>query len=183
MCRSARYQLLMPGCPTAHRAGRSSTRHEGDHDVRRMPVEALAAVVVDGRRPGIGMSGGDLHFAQWDSCLESAHDEGRPQHVGVYVAKPGSLGGRTDPPVGGTPVEPTAVVAEQDRPSGTFPDCQVDRSGRSGHQGDDRRLVALADDAECPVTPLEPEILDVGRARLADPQAVQSESTARAAWA
>jgi hypothetical protein len=77
--------------------------------------------------------------------------------------------------VGGAPVEPAAVVAEQDRPSGTFPDGQVDRPGDPRHQGYDCRPVALADDAECPVTPLEAEVLDVGRARLADPQAVQSE--------
>ena len=44
-----------------------------------------------------------------------------------------------------------------------------------GTRGNDRRLVALADDAQRPVAPLEAEVLDVGRARFADPQAVQSE--------
>jgi len=123
----------------------------------------------------IGMAGGDLHFSQRDSGLEGAHDERRAQHVRVHVAYPGSLGGRTDPTVGGTPVKPAAVVAEQDRTSGTFAGRQVDRPGCPRHQGNDRRLVALADDAQCQVTPLEAEVLDVGRPRLADPQAVQSE--------
>ena len=97
------------------------------------------------------------------------------QHVRVHVADSGLLGRRTDPPVGGTPVKPAAVVAEQDRTSGTFPDGQVDRPGCPGHQGDDRRLVALADDAQRSVASLEAQVLDVGRARLADPQAVQSQ--------
>ena len=53
--------------------------------------------------------------------LEGAHDESRTQHVRVHLADPGSLGGRADPPVCSAAIEPAAVVAEQDRPSGTFP--------------------------------------------------------------
>lgn len=37
------------------------------------------------------------------------------------------------------------------------------------------RLVALAHDVQCPVAPLEAEVLNVGRASLADSQPVQSE--------
>ena len=92
---------------------------------------------------------------------------------GCTWPSPGSCGDRADPPVGGPAVKPAAIMAQQDRPSGTLSDCQVDRPGGPGHQGDDRRLVALADDAQCSVTPLQAEVLDVGGARLADPQAVQ----------
>ncbi|MDQ6837143.1 MAG: hypothetical protein M3137_02045 [Actinomycetota bacterium] len=133
----------MSGGNDGWRPGDLSTRHEGDHDVRRMPVETLAAVVVHGGRSRIGMAGGDLHFSQRDSGLEGAHDERRAQHVRVHVADPGSLGGRTDPPVGGTPVKSTAVVAEQDRPSGTFPDCQVDRPGVLATKGMTAGLLPL----------------------------------------
>ncbi len=66
------------------------------------------------------------------------------QHVGVHLAESGSFGDRADSPVGGPAVKPAAVVAQQDRPGGTFPDCQVDRPGGPGDQRDDRRLVALA---------------------------------------
>ena len=94
---------------------------------------------------------------------------------GWTVADSGPLGDRAHPAVGGAPVEPAAVVAEQDRPRRPFADGQVDRPGRPGHQRDDGRLVALADDAQGAVAPLEAEVLDVGRARLADPQAVQAQ--------
>ena len=121
------------------------------------------------------MAGGDLHFPQRGSGLQRAHDERSTKHVAVHVAESGSLGDRADSPVGGAPVKPSAVLAQQDWPSGTFPDGQVDRFGFPGHQGNECRLVALADDAQCPVAPLEVEVLDVRRAHLADPQAVQSK--------
>lgn len=49
------------------------------------------------------------------------------------VAEAGSLGGRTDPSVSGTPGKPAAIVAEQDGAGGTFTDCQVDRPGGPGN--------------------------------------------------
>jgi hypothetical protein len=52
-------------------------------------------------------------------------------------------------------------------------DGQVDGASRSRHQRDQGGLVALADDAQGPMAPLESEVLDVGRARLTDPQAVE----------
>ncbi|HYO29613.1 MAG TPA: hypothetical protein VER37_03450, partial [Thermomicrobiales bacterium] len=77
--------------------------------------------------------------------------------------------------VRGAPVEPGAVVAEQDWPGHAFPDGKVDGPGRPEYQGDDGRLVALAGNTQCPVPSLEAETLDVGRACLADPQTIQPE--------
>lgn len=44
-----------------------------------------------------------------------------------------------------------------------------------GTRGDHSGLVALADDAQGAMPPLEAEVLDVGRARLAPPQAVEAQ--------
>jgi hypothetical protein len=54
---------------------------------------------------------------------------------------------------------------------GALANGEVDRAGGSWHERDGRRLVALADDPQRPMAPLEPEVLDVGGACLAHPQA------------
>lgn len=75
----------------------------------------------------------------------------------------------------GAPVEALTVVAQQDRPFGPFADGEVDRAGRTRDQGNERGLVALADDAQHPVAPFEGPVLDVGLAGLADAKAVEPE--------
>jgi hypothetical protein len=64
---------------------------------------------------------------------------------------------------------------EEDRPLSAFADGEVDGPGRPGHERDGRGLVALPDDAQHSVAALEGEVLDVGRAGLAHPQAVEAE--------
>jgi len=61
------------------------------------------------------MPGSDLHLAPRDPGLQSAHDERRPQHVGVDLAEAGPLGDGAHPSVGGAPVEAAAVVPEKHR--------------------------------------------------------------------
>ena len=56
-----------------------------------MLVEVLAAVVVDGGCPGIGVTGGDLDLPQRNSGIEGAHDERGPEHVRVNVTTPARL--------------------------------------------------------------------------------------------
>lgn len=153
----------------------SSTRHEGDHHVGGVLVEVLPSVVVHRRRPRVGVAGSDLDLAERDPGVERAHDEPGPQHVGMDVAKSGPLGDRADPAVGGAPVQALAIASQQDRAGAALADGQVDGPGGARHERDDGRLVALADDAECAVAPLEAQVLDVGGARLAHPQAVQPE--------
>ena len=75
----------------------------------------------------------------------------------------------------GTLVEALPVPAAQYRAFAAFTDSQVDGSSRPGHQRDDRRLVALADDPQDAMAALAPEILDAGGTRLADPQTVESQ--------
>jgi hypothetical protein len=41
-----------------------STRHESRHDVVGVTVEVLSSPVVDRRRPGIGVAGGNLDISQ-----------------------------------------------------------------------------------------------------------------------
>jgi hypothetical protein len=77
--------------------------------------------------------------------------------------------------VGGAPVEALPVSPAQDRPFEAFTDGEVDGSRRAGHERDGGGLAALAEDAQCSVTALEAQVLDVGGARLADPQAVEPE--------
>ena len=77
--------------------------------------------------------------------------------------------------MGGAPVKTAAVVAEQDRTRCPLADGQVDGAGRPRHQRDHGGLVALADDAQDAVAPLEAKVLDVGQARLTHPQAVEAQ--------
>jgi hypothetical protein len=93
----------------------------------------------------------------------------------VHLADAGALGNGAHPAVCRPPIQAAAVVAEQDRTGRAFADGQVDCPRRPGYERDHGRLVALADDAKGSVAPLETEVLDVGRARLADPQAVEAQ--------
>jgi hypothetical protein len=60
----------------------------------------------------------------------------------------GSFADRRDPSVRGAPVESLSVATSQDRSFMAVTDREVDRAGRSRHQRDRRRLVALADDLQ-----------------------------------
>lgn len=75
------------------------------------------------------------------------------------LAEPGAPSDRAHPPVGGATVEPTAIVAEQDRARGPLADGQIDGSSRSGHERNHGRLVALASEPQRAVASLEAEIL------------------------
>jgi hypothetical protein len=55
----------------------------------------------------------------------------------------------------GAPVEALTVVAQQDGAFSPFPDGKVDGAGGARHQGDEGWLVALAHDAQDPMSPLE----------------------------
>jgi hypothetical protein len=57
----------------------------------------------------------------------------------------------------------------------TLADRQVDRPVRAGHERDRGWPIALARDPQDPMAALHRQVLDVGRARLADPQPVQAE--------
>ena len=96
-------------------------------------------------------------------------------HVGVNGAEGCPLGDRADPPVRCAAVKSLAVSAAQDRPGGPLADGKVDRACGAGHDGDDGGLVALPDDPEGAVSSFEPEVLDVGGAGLAHPEAVQAQ--------
>ncbi len=140
-----------------------------------MTVEVLASTVVDGRRSRIRVASGDLDVAKRDSRIEGRHDERGSQHVGMNDPEPSPLADRTDPPVSSPAVEPLAVLPSEDGSLGALPDNQVDGPSRPRDQWDDCWLVALAEDPEGPVPAVEGDVLDARSARLADPQAVQSE--------
>jgi hypothetical protein len=48
--------------------------------------------------------------------------------------------------VSGAPVEAASVAAQKDRAVSAFADGEIDSTGGAGDQGDEGRLVALADD-------------------------------------
>ncbi len=54
-------------------------------------------------------------------------------------------------------------------------DGEIDGAGGARHERDRGGLVALAEDAERAMPPLEAEVLDVGSARFGDPESVQPE--------
>ena len=82
---------------------------------------------------------------------------------------------RTDPPVGSPPLEALPVSPPQDRPLAALADGEVDGPCCTRNERDGRGLVALAEDTQGSVTPLEAQVLDVCGARLTDPQAVEPE--------
>ena len=56
-----------------------------------VPVEVLAAPVVDRGGTRIRMAGRGLHVAKWHTCLEGSHDEHASQHAGVDQPEPARL--------------------------------------------------------------------------------------------
>ena len=60
----------------------------------------------------------------------------------------------------------SAIAVQQDRSLVTFPDTQVDGSGGAGSEGDGDDLAALATDGQRPMSPLQPEVLNVGAQRF-----------------
>lgn len=117
------------------------------------------------------MPGRGLHVAQRHSGVEGGHDERGTQHVRVNVSEPGALADRPDP-VRRAPVESLPVPAPQDRTFMAFADSQVDRARCARHERDHGRLGALAGDPKDPIAALDGQVLDVGLARLADPQPI-----------
>ncbi len=77
--------------------------------------------------------------------------------------------------MGGAPVQALTVLADQ---GGTLPSCtqsQVDAAGRARHQRDQGRLVALPDDPQNPMAPLEGHVLKVGPPGFTHPKTVQPQ--------
>ncbi len=156
-------------------AGGSASGDEGHHDVGGVAVEVLTAPVIHRGGARISMPGSHLHLSERHSCIESSHDERRSQHVRMHQPEPCPFADGADPPVGRAPIEALAVMANQNRALSSFPDGEVDRTGGAGNERDEGRFVALANDPQHPVAPLEGHFLNVGLAGLADPEAVQPQ--------
>jgi hypothetical protein len=77
--------------------------------------------------------------------------------------------------VGGTPIQATAVIEDQYGAVPALADGQIDGPSGAGHQGNQGRLGALADDVQHPVAALHGYVLDVGVAGLGHPQAIQAQ--------
>ena len=99
----------------------------------------------------------------------------RSQHVWVDVSETGPLADCSDPAMRRPSVKPLAIMAEQDRAVAPFADREVHGACGPGHERDYGWLAALAEDPQRPMSTIEAEISDFGVARLAHPQAVQSE--------
>ena len=112
------------------------------------------------------MAGGELDVAERYAGVECSHDEGGAQHVWVDDAESRSFADRSDPAVSGASIEALVVLSAKDRALASLADCEIDGSGRAGHERNHRWLVALTEDAERAVTAFEPEVFDVGCARL-----------------
>ena len=137
-----------------------------------MAVEVLASSVIDRCRAGVGVAGGELHVTQRNTGIERGHTESSTKHVGVDVSEACVFADRSDPPVRGAPVESGTFTTYQDWSIASFSDGQVDVPGGSSDERDHRRLVAFADDAQCPVASVEAKVIDVGVACFADAKPV-----------
>jgi len=79
-----------------------------------MAVEVLPPVVVDGRRPWIGVAGSDLDVPERDSGIQGRHDERCPEHVGIDDAEPSLLADRADPAMGRAPIQAHPIPTTED---------------------------------------------------------------------
>ena len=83
-----------------------------------------------------------LHVAQRHPGIQRGGDEGVPERAQglTALADPGAWPrDLADDPPGATPVEPTAVAGDEDRPVAAFADGQVDRPrGGAGRAGSGR---------------------------------------------
>ena len=156
-------------------AGGSASGDEGHHDVGGVAVEVLTAPVIHRGGARISMPGSHLHLSERHSRIESSHDERRSQHVRMHQPEPCPFADGADPPVGRAPIEALAVMANQNRALSSFPDGEVDRTGGAENERDEGRFVAVANDPQHPVTPLEGHFFNVGLAGLAGPEAVQPQ--------
>jgi hypothetical protein len=134
-CPTTGWQLNVGAPEVPRRVGSGSTAgDEGDDDVCGVAVEVLAAPVIDGRSPGVGVTSGDLDVPERDASVEGGHDERCSQHVWMHGAEPGALADRADPSVRGAPVEALAVTAPEDGPFAAFTDRQVEGPGGPWHE-------------------------------------------------
>ena len=148
---------------------------ECDNDVRGVTVEVLASPVIDRCRAGVGVAGGKLDVPQRNTGIKRSHTERSTKHVRVHVPETGAFADRSDPPMRSTPIKPGTVTTHQDWPITALTDSQIDGPCGTRDERDHRRLVALADDPQCPVTAVEAKIIDVRVACLADPEPVQTK--------
>ncbi len=139
-----------------------------------MAVEVLPSPVVDGGRAGIGVAVEVLHVAQRDARIETAMMNAA-EHVRENGTRSRALADGADPAVSGASVEALSVAAAKDRPIATFPDSQVDRASSPRDEGDRRRPVALAHDAQRAVAAFEAEIPRCWWRTFAHSQSVRPE--------
>ena len=80
--------LTPPGLRRTHTCRGALLRPAGDecgNDVAGVPIEVVPGAVVAGRRPGIGVAGGDLNVTERHPSVEGSRDEAVPQRVGGDV--------------------------------------------------------------------------------------------------
>lgn len=122
----------------------------GDVGLDGVTVEVLATAVVERGGSGIGVTDCQLDIPQRDAGVE------------------GVCGDRSDAAVRGAWIEPPPIVASQDRPGGALADGQSRGCGRGAAPTAPWWAGVLAHDARCAIA-FEPEMFDVGVARLTDP--------------
>jgi hypothetical protein len=159
---------LEAGAATATQRSAEDARVDDEpHASSAAAIEGLAAPIVDRGGAWIGLAGCDLDVSERDTGVECGHDERCSQHVGMDVAEPASLADRTHPTMRCSPVETLPVTPAKNGPFMAFAHGQVDRSRSPRYERDGCGLVAFAEDLQCAVSSLEPEILDVGCAGFA----------------
>jgi hypothetical protein len=161
--------------PPVWSAPKLTARHEGHHHIGGVSIEVLPPSVVDGGCPRIGVPSSNLDVSQWHPRIQSGHDERCSQHVRVDTSEPSSLANGADPAVSCAPVQSFAIVTTQDRAFRSVTDGKIESAGDPRDQRDHRWLAAFTDDPQRPVSSVEPEVLGVGGAGLADSQAVKAQ--------
>jgi hypothetical protein len=132
-------------------------------------LEAGAPTSTDGRAEDAGVDE-DPHDSSAAANASSSSSESSSINSASIES---STGATSHPTVCGAPVEALPVPTSQDRAFVSLADGQVDRPSGAWNERDRGRLVPLAGDPRDPMATLNRQVLDVGPARLADPQPVQ----------
>jgi len=94
-------------------------------------------------------------------------------------SEPGALTDGANPTVRSASIESPTVVAMQDRSFASLAEGEVNRPGHSWDQGNHSRLVALPDDAQRAMAPVDAQVLGVSGTGLAHPQPVETQQSSQ----
>lgn len=149
------------------------------NDVGEIAIQRAAGAVVSSGLPGVGMSGEVLHITQAAARIEGGGDCGCRSECGeIRLSIPAFFASRrTIRPAACRPSRLPSARASSGPTLRSPTAASIARPVR-GASGDQGRLAALAEDAKHPVAVDQPEVAQVGTARLGSRSALSASRQA-----